>query len=56
MQTKTTYSFDERDLREALVMYAERQNSGEGPLLDPNEIEFVVGENNAISATARETK
>jgi hypothetical protein len=55
MQTHTSYTFDERDIRAALVMYASQQNGGDGPVIDPNDLEFETSTSDEISANVAAT-
>ena len=55
MQTNTSYTFDERDIRAALVVYALSQNAGDGPVIDPDNLVFNRGRGGEISATVAAT-
>ena len=50
MQTNTSYTFDERDIRAALVVYALSQNAGDGPVIDPDDLVFNENMSGEISA------
>ena len=51
MRTNTSYTFDELDIRAALVVYALSQNAGDGPIIDPDNLVFNENMSGEIRAT-----
>lgn len=54
MHIQKTVYVDERDIRKAIADYVAAQNAGDGPVVNPNDIEFQHLDSNGVSASVVE--